>query len=255
MLFFVALAAYGQGEQNPLEYNYDYPRIGGEIGLSSSWQSGAYQAGCGFFQKGAKLNPILAVAYDKPVFTAGFRFEALLGYQGRSLASSYNSRENVVLNTKNGLVRVDVDFENLGVATFSYFFLLPSLRYNFSKAFYAGAGINLGLLVAKNTQYTKNIISKTVSLGEAGLSTVAYPESESSDPYSKVYPAEDLPNANGFGVDGALYLGAEFQVSRRFKVGPRLLYTIPLTAVLSNPDELKINSFQFLIGLRYDLFH
>jgi hypothetical protein len=108
--------------------------------------------------------------------------------------------------------------------------------------------------VTKKTQYTKNIVSKTVSLGELGLSTVSYPEQESSDPYSKVYPEEAIDDASGFGLDGALYAGAEVPVGKRFKLAPRLLFTIPFSSVLSNPEELKLNTLQFLIGLRYEIF-
>jgi hypothetical protein len=246
--------AFAQGlEQSPLDYRYEYPRIGGELGLTSVWQTGAYDAGCGHFVEGGKINPIIALAYDRPM-GGGFRFEALLGYQGKSVSSSYNSREKVVLNTNNGLVRADVDFENVGRATFSYFFLLPSMKLYITNGLFVGAGVNAGLLATRTTQYTKNILSKTVNLGELGISTVAYPSGESSDPYSKVYPEEEIKDANGVGLDAAFYVGGEFPISKRFKLGPRLLYSLPLIPVVSQPEELKLNSLQFLIGIRYNLF-
>lgn len=259
LIVLATIPAYAQMDVNPLEFKYEYPRIGAEFGLSSVWQSGAYTVGCGHFEKGAKINALIAAAYDRP-FGSGFRFEALLGYQGRTVTSSYPSRENVPLvtdgeNNDPKVVRVDVDFENQGTASFSYFFLLPSVKYYFTKGLYAGAGINAGLLVTKTAQYTKTIISKTVSLGELGVSTVSYSEDESTDPYSKVFPEEKIEDASGFGVDAAVYVGAEFAVSKRFKLGPRLLYTIPFTAVLTKPEELKLNTLQFLIGLRYELFN
>jgi hypothetical protein len=251
-----SVSLYAQNN-DPLEYSYEYPRIGAEFGLTSVWQSGVYSSGCGRFEEGAKINALVAAAYDKP-FAGNFRFEALLGYQGRSLSSSYPSRENipVVTDGTSGdrqVIRTDVDFENVGRASFSYFFLLPSAKFYFTKGLYAGAGINAGLLMTKTTQYTKNIVSKTFQ--RFGRSwTVSYQDEESSDPYSKVFPEEELTDASSFAVDAALYVGAEFPVAKRFKLSPRLVYTIPFTPVLNTPDELKLNTFQFLLGVRYELF-
>ena len=107
----------------------------------------------------------------------------------------------------------------------------------------------------KTSQYTKNIVSKSVSLGELGVSAVSYSEEESSDPYSKVFPEEEFPEASGIALDGVFYVGAEFPVAKRFRLSPRLLYTIPFNAVLSTPEELKLNTFQFLLGVRYELFN
>jgi len=242
-----------QGEDNPLEFRTEFQRIGVEVGFSSVWQSGEYLAGCGRFTEGARLNPLIAAAYDYPLIPGTLRFEALLGYQGRSVRSTYNSRENVSVRSDNGIhPDVTVDFENEGTASFSYVFLLPSAKLYFTKALYAGAGINAGLLLGASTQYTKTILSKTVNISELGISEVYYPEEESSDPYTKVFPEEDRPDASAFALDAAFYVGAEFPLGRRMKLGPRLLYTLPLTPVFENP-ELKLNTFQFLVGLRIDL--
>jgi hypothetical protein len=259
LLFCVIAPLYAQRDVNPLEFSYEYPRIGAEFGLSSVWQSGVYYAGCGRFTEGAKINALIAAAYDRPMGSS-FRFEALLGFQGRSLSSSYPSRENVPLVTDGAggdrqVIRVDVDFENIGSASFSYLFLLPSAKFYFTKGLYAGAGINASLLMTKTTQYTKNIVSKTASLGELGLWTVSYSPEESSDPYSKVFPEEEIQDASSIGLDAALYVGAEFAVAKRLKLGPRLLYTIPFTPVLNTPEELKLNTLQFLLGVRYELFN
>lgn len=244
---------WSQGQDNPLEFRTEFQRIGGEIGLSSVWMSGKYLINCPEFTEGAKINPVIALAYDYPIISGALRFEALAGYQGRSITSTFNSRENVSVRSQNGIYPdVDVDFENVGEARFSYIFLLPSMKYYFTKGIYAGAGLNVGLLLGATTQYTKNILSKTVDINEVGISEVFYPEQESSDPYSKVFPEEDRSDASTLGLDGAFYVGAELPLGRRIKIGPRLLYTLPFTPVFTNPD-LKLSTLQFLIGLRFDL--
>lgn len=250
-----AVPLYGQGEDNPLEFRTEFPRIGAEVGLSSVWQTGYYSAGCGVFEKGAKINPLIALAYDRPLFGA-FRVEALLGWQGRSVRSTYNSRELVAMQVESDpgpkIAQVDVDFENVGTASFSYVFLLPSLKFYFTRGIYAGAGVNLGLLLGGTAQHTKNILSKTVDIPNLGTTEVFYPQEESSDPYAKVYPEEDIQNTSSIGIDGAFFVGAEFPVGRRLRVGPRVLYTLPFTPVVTDP-ELKLNTLQFLVGVRYDL--
>ncbi|MDB5033742.1 MAG: hypothetical protein JWQ98_983 [Chlorobi bacterium] len=246
----------GGGEDSPIEFRTEFPRVGGELGFASVWQSGTYDAGCGHFEKGFRINPFVAGAYDMPFppfNRPGFRFEALLGFQGRSVKSSYNSLEQVVLVAEDSShARVDVNFENVGTADFTYVFFLPSMKYYITKGFYAGAGLNLGLLLSSTTQYTKNISSKTVDVKPLGLSEIYYPAGESSDPYSKVFDKESRTDASSLGVDIAAYVGAEFALGHGWKLGPRILYTIPMTTVFKSPD-LKLNTLEFLVGARYDL--
>ena len=256
LLAFVLLSAVVRAQSsNPLDQvTHVYPRVGLEVGLSSAWQSGEYLTGCGDFKEGAAINGVIALAYDHPLSGEKFRFEALLGFQGRSVSSSYNSRENVLLNTNNGLVRTDVDFENLGEFNTSMFFFLPSLKYYLAKPVYLGVGASGNFVTGASSQYTKNILSRTVLINELGLSDVYYAESESSDPYSKVYPAEQRDDVSGFTADLVFYAGLEFPIteSKKLRLGPRLMYTLPLTMHVGDP-ELRLNSFQILIGGRYVL--
>ena len=252
---FLLSASVALSQSNPLdEVIKTHPRIGLEVGLSSAWQSGEYLTGCGDFKEGAAINGVIALAYDHPLSGDKLRFEALLGFQGRSVSSSYNSRENVLLNTNNGLVRTDVDFENQGEFNTSMFFFLPSLKYYFGKAVYAGVGASGNFVTGGTSQYTKNILSRTVLINELGLSDVYYADGESSDPYSKVYPAEERKDVNSFTADLAFYAGLEFPIteSKKLRIGPRLMYTLPLMPHVGDP-ELRLNSFQILSGGRYVL--
>ncbi|MBS1911522.1 MAG: hypothetical protein JST22_06020 [Bacteroidetes bacterium] len=252
-----ALPALAQGEDNPLQFKTDFARIGGEIGLSSVWQSGIYTADCGVFDKGARINPTIALAYDTPL-TSFIRFEALVGYEGLSVSSSYNSHElqtvsiQKVGSSEMQIARAPVDFENQGTASFSSLFAMPSIKIYPTKWLYAGGGLFAGLLMGGKSQYTKNILSKSVDIPDYGLAEVYYPDTESSDPYSKVYPAQDIPNKSGLMFGAVTYVGAEFSINRRIKAGPRLLYQLPFNAAVSDP-QLKLNAFMFLIGLRMDL--
>lgn len=251
LLVTISLPLRAQMDVNPLDFAYVYPRFGGDIGLSSVWQNGVYTAGCGRFETGAQINPVIALAYDHPISNR-IRIEGLLGYQGRSLASTYNSRENVVLQTSNGAVPVDIDFENVGNARFSYAFLLPSVKVYLFGTLFAGAGVSANILLSSSTQYTKNILSKSIMIDDLGLSEVYYPESESSDPYSKVFPEEEPENVSGFGLDGVVYLGGELALSSDVTIVPRVLMTIPVTPVITDP-ELTLSTLQFLIGARFNI--
>jgi hypothetical protein len=236
----------------PIDFQDQFQRVGGEIGLTSVWQSGQYGARCGLFEKGAKINPMIAAAYDYPL-SGALRFEGLLGYQGASISGSYNSRELVVLQaSENRAVRVPIDFENVGEAHFSYIFLQPSLKLFVVKGIFIGAGLNAGLLTGASTQYTKNILTKSVEIPDLGLSEVYYPESESSDPYSKTFDEEDRTDAAGFAVSAVAYAGVEVNLSPKLTLAPRITYGIPFTPVFTDPD-LKLNALQLSLGVRYEL--
>lgn len=240
-----------QSDDTPLNPTDILPRVGGEFGLSSGWQTGSYIARCGTFTKGSRVSPLIAIAYDR-TYGRKFRFEGLLGVQGRGVSSSYNSSENVVLQTPGGPARAAVDFENVGTLSATYLFVLPSMKFYITRGFYVGAGVSAGLLLGASTQYTKNIISRTVVVDDLGLSEVYYPSEESSDAYSKVFPEESREDASGIAVDAVAYVGAEIPFGSRLAIGPRIAYILPVTTVLVSPD-LKLNALQFLIGARLSL--
>lgn len=245
--------ARAQATVNPIEFTYDYPRVGLEIGLTPTWQSGVYRTGCGEFVEGTRVNPLIALAYDHPVVEDLARVEVLAGWMLHSVASRYTSRETVVLQTDRGTARVEVDFENEGELNASYFFLLPSFKLYLFESLYAGAGVSAGFLGGATTQYKKTIVTKSLIIPELGLSEVSYPEEESDDPYTKIFPEEERPDAQGFALDLAVYVGAELKLGERLRAGPRILFAYPVTTVLSDPD-LRLLSMQLSLGVRYALF-
>lgn len=260
-IIFSSLSLHAQ-EDNPLDFTQKVRRLGVEIGFSSVWQDGIYQTGCGAFEKGAGVNLYIAAAYDQE-FGKVFRFEGLVGYQGKSVQSSFNSRENIGVSTNSGPVNAEVDFENVGTANFSYIFAQPSVKFYPFSGVYVGAGASANLLMSSSAQYTKNILSRTVNLNELGLSEVFYSTDQSSDPYSMVFPEEEI-DASPVTFDGVVYVGAEFKVGKsytdplgtqrkRLALGPRLQYSMPFVpALTADPYELKLHGLQFLIGLRYE---
>lgn len=251
-------------EDNPLDFAGTSNRIGLEIGFTSVYQIGEYAAGCEVFEKGAGANFLVAAAWDRSL-SSTMRIEGLLGYQSRTIASRFNSREVIGLATETGAVNAEVDFENIGRATFSYLFFQPGVKFYPVKNLYAGAGASLNLLLSGTTQYQKDILSRTVELNELGLSEVFYSDLESSDPYSMVYETVDREDAGGVTFDGVLMIGGEFYVGnasdpgqleqkRRLAIGPRLQYTIPFVNALSDGERaMKLGTFQFLVGMRYEL--
>lgn len=237
-----------------------------EVGFSSVFQQGEYAAGCGIFEKGSGVNFFVAAAYDQ-YFAGVLQFEGLLGFQGRSISSRYNSRENLVLATESGPVNAKVDFENVGHVNLSYAFVQPSVKFYPFSSLYIGAGTSVNFLLSGQTQYEKNIISPTITLDDLGIAEIYYPESESSDPYNKVFSPEDRSDASGVTFDGVIMLGAEFGVGKtisnpvnpnprkKLKIGPRIQYTIPLIPALKSDERnLSLGSLQFLVGFRYELY-
>jgi len=246
-----AVTLHAQSEDSPIDPRDVFPRVGLEVGLNFVEQTGTYIARCGTFPKGGRTNPFFGLLYDNEI-ASGLRYEVMLFWQGKGVSSSYLSTEPVVVQTPDGRQATAVDFENVGDFNASYAGVMPSIKWFPTRGLYAGAGLGAGLLLGASTQYTKNIVSKVVPVNNIGLSEVYYPESESSDPYSKVYEAEDRPDAAGFALDGVLFVGAEIPIGSRVRFGPRLMLQLPLTSVLENP-ELKLGAFTATLGLRYNL--
>lgn len=251
-------------QDTPLDFVDHVERVGLEVGFSSVWQDGSYIAGCGLFDKGTALNIWIAAAYDREMSDA-FRAEGLLGYQGRSVRSRFNSRENIGVSTESGPVNAEVDFENIGTASFSYIFFQPGIKFYPIPSIYVGAGASVNFLLNATTQYQKDILSRTVNLNELGVSEVFYSQEESSDPYSKIFPEVTEDGAAGVTFDGVIIAGAEFSVGKRvnspidmntrrqFALSPRIQYTIPFVAALTQDNnQIKLGGLQILFGLRYE---
>ena len=258
-------AALHAQEDMPLDFGDKLKRLGFEVGFTSAWQSGAYRAGCGLFEEGANVNLLIAAVYDQQISDA-FQFEGLIGYQSKNLSSTYLSEENIGISTEGGPVNAGVTFDNIGTANFSYVFFQPALKFYPSRNVYLGAGTSVNLLLGSATQYRKDIVSQTVQLNELGLSEVFYSETESSDPYSKVFGEESRDDASATTFDGIIMIGAEFRIGERYgnpvgphprkkiTIGPRVQYAIPFIAALTEEqNELKLNGLHFLVGMRFEL--
>ncbi len=255
---FAAPQLLAQGEDDPLAPRTVNQRIGGELGFSALWQSGVYEAECGRFETGARITPFIAVAYDYAL-TRALRFEALLGYRGYGVSSSYTSRELAVIDVVDpdapdgsSTARVNLDFENVGTANFTTIFLMPSVKLYPTKGFYFGAGANVGLIMGGTSQYTKNILSKAVNVENVGLTEVSFSVKDASDPYSMVYDPQPIKNKSSLGMDLIGYIGAEIPFGRHLRMGPRITYQMPLTPIVTDP-ELKFSSVTLTLGARWEI--
>ena len=152
----------------------------------------------------------------------------------------------------NAPVSADVELENVGDARFFYLFLQPSAKYYITPGLYAGVGLDAGLKTSASTQYTKNIVTRTGVVDPIGPAEFYYGAAESSEPYTKVFPAEERGDAAGLVLDGVLYVGAEINAGGKLRVGPRIQYALPITAAIATP-ALKLSCFMLSIGARYPL--
>lgn len=250
-LYARSLSAQEAAGTSPLGFRTLFPRVGVEGGIDLTKQEGTYIVGCGQFSEGSKTNISIALAWDKPLGES-FRVEGLLGYRQRKVSGSYQTTEPSIIRTADGFVETDITYENIGEASFSYFFVQPSIRYYPFNFFYIGAGVNAGLNVSSQTLYTKDIVTKVVTTTDGKTIEAFYPASESSDPHSKVFPAEDPENGSALLLDPVGFAGFEFRLGRDFFLSPRVTYGLPLLNAVSEP-ELKLSSTQITLGVRYNL--
>lgn len=245
------LAAQEADATSPLGFRTLFPRVGVEGGIDLTKQEGTYAVGCGQFSEGSQTNISVAIAWDKPIGET-LRLEGLVGYRQRKVTGSYQTTEPSFIRTADGFVETDVVYNNVGEARFSYLFVQPSIRYYPFGPVYIGVGVNAGLNVGARSLYTKEIVTKAVTLENGELIEAFYPADESSDPHSKVFPEEDLKNSAALLLDPVAFAGFEFRLGRDFFLSPRITYGLPLMKAVSDP-ELKLSSTQITLGIRYNL--
>ncbi|MCB9214808.1 MAG: hypothetical protein R3F28_01550 [Candidatus Kapaibacterium sp.] len=247
----LVLTGPGCAHHDPLSPIFNYQRVGVEIGADFTSQEGSYMVGCGTFTEGAGTNLIAGAVYDKPVENI-FRIELMGGFRTRHISGNYTTTEPSFIQTADGFVEADLTYDNIGDARFLYLFGQPSFKFYPVKALYVGAGVNLGFPLSVEMIYTKDILTKAVTLESGEIIEAFYPSGEASDPHSKVFPSLDPDNVSPLLIDPVIYLGAEIRLNRRMYLGPRLTYTLPVMGAISDP-ELKLTSLQGTIGIRYDL--
>ena len=248
---FLVITGPGCARHDPLSPIYRYQRAGFEIGADLTRQEGSYSVGCGTFDEGSGTNLILGAVYDKPIEKL-FRVELFAGFRQRNVSGDYAEEEPSVIQTADGFIETDLTYDNVGGAKFLYLFGQPSFKFYPIDALYIGAGANLGFPLGVEETYSKDIITKTVTLEGGEIIEAYYPAAESSDPHSRVFPSEDPDNVSPLLIDPVIFLGAEIRLSRRLFIGPRVTYTVPVMAAITDP-ELKLTSIYGTIGLRYDL--
>lgn len=242
----------GQGTEpaNPMGFKTIFPRIGFEGGIDISIQDGSYVVGCGEFTEGWKPNLTLAAAYDYPV-SDKIKIEGLLGFRQRNVNDSYETVEPSIIRTADGFVERDITYQNNGEARFSYLFLQPSVRYHPILNLFVGVGVNMGVTLSSTTTYTKGIDTKVVTLDDGSLMEIYYTSDDANNPHLRVFPSESPENVSAFLIDPVIYTGLELRAGD-FWIYPRLTYSIPLIAAVSDP-ELKFRSIQATVGIRYYL--
>ena len=247
----LALGSAGCAHHDPLSPIYNYQRVGVEVGLDATNQEGTYMVGCGTFSEGSGTNLVLSAAYDKPIEDI-FRIELTGGFRTRHVSGRYSTSETSYIQTGEGFVEADLTYDNIGDARFLYIFGQPSFKFYPIKPLYIGAGLNIGFPLSVEMVYTKDILTKTVTLESGEIIEAFYPATEASDPHSKVFPTFDPDNVSPLLIDPVLFIGAEIRLGRRLFIGPRLTYTFPVMGAISDP-ELKLTSLQGTLGFRYDL--
>ena len=248
---FLSLFGGGCAHHDPLSPIYNYQRMGVEVGGDITSQEGVYSVGCGTFDEGSGTNYVLSAVYDKPVEDL-FRVELMGGLRTRHVTGSYTTTEKSFIQTADGFIEADLTYDNIGDGRFLYLFGQPSFKFYPVNALDLGAGVNIGFPLSAAMIYTKDILTKTVTLESGEIIEAFYPSGEASDPHSKVFPSEDPDNVSPLLIDPVVYIGAEIRLNRRLFIGPRITYTLPIMGAISDP-ELKLTSIQGTIGLRYDL--
>lgn len=246
-----SVAAQEIDPSSPLGAKTVFPRIGIEAGFDRTTQDGTYAVGCGLFDEGAGTNIIMGISYEVPVADL-FRIEGLLGFRTRNVNHRYRTIEQSVVQTADGFLETNIDYDNVGSLNSSYLFLQPSFTFYPTRNFYIGLGANFSYGIGSSAQYQRDILTKTATLDDGSVIEIFFPATDSDDPHSRVFPEEEPEQAASILIDPVVMAGLELRLGRDFFIGPRFTYAIPLTPAITSP-ELTLSSISATIAVRKHL--
>lgn len=227
---------YGQTSRSsdPLGAKTIFPRLGLYGALDRTEMTGGYVIGCGVFDGGEGTNIQIGASIDYDIADR-FRIDGLVGFRTRNVAGRYTTVEESAIQTADGFVETPITYEHVGALNSSYLFLQPGLSAYPLDWLYVGAGVNAQLALGGNMQYSRDIVSKVVTLDDGRVVEAFYPLSDSPEPHTRRFPEEEPTGRTSLLIDPVFFLGAEFTAWRDYFIGPRITYSLPVMQAIEDP--------------------
>lgn len=245
ILFISYQKSTSQKLSNPLipSYGYIYPNyVGGFIGLGNNFQNGKYLVDCEGceFEGGNGLNFIIGVNRDWGL-DKGLFFNLGLGYESVSIKSTFREIEELTDQTYNKTFFAE--FRHNGDISLGLVRLMPGIRYNFTKFFFAKAGLNMGYVVSNNITHTQSPVNEFVfvpGIGDVFLET-----------YENERQNSEIENVNKlqFGVN--LDIGTQFIIKKKTRISPSLQYYMPFTNIIDNGLGFNAPVLRFMLEVNF----
>lgn len=245
VLFTSIQKSTSQKLSNPLipSYGYIYPNyVGGFIGFGNNFQNGKYLVDCNGceFEGGNGLNFIIGINRDWGL-EKGLFLNLGLGYESVAINSTFREVEELTDQTYNKTFFAE--FRHDGKISLGLVRLMPAIRYNFTKLFFAKAGLNMGYVVSNNITHTQTPVNEFVFVpgtGEVFLETF---ENERQN--------GEIENVNKlqFGVN--LDIGTQFLIKKKTRVSPSLQYYMPFTDIIDNGLGFNAPTLRFMLEVNF----
>lgn len=215
-------------------------------GIGSNTQSGTLLVDCPDcrFEGGAKFGYTLGMLYEFDLFH-DFMLGASLSFEDKSIQSQFQEYESITISNKanNFSETLPLLFQHTADVKINTLSITPYLKYNVFSFLFIRSGLSISLPFVKTLSHTKESLDQTIKLSDGEIVKVSnYTNTKIQD--------GDIPNANVPLFSLPVALGFNIPLANNVALSPIFQYNFDLNNISDKSDNLKINSFYFLLELR-----
>jgi hypothetical protein len=252
-LFAYFCPVYGQNLSTPLEPQAPplKSELGLFIGLGQNVELGSFNtSGCPCeFEGGTGLDFIIGALYEHEIVPA-IRYGIAVGYNPKSLTSTFREREMVGFMPKGASDSeyVPIWFRYRTQSNFSYFPVIPYLKWQPSKIMFLKLGLDASFLVSSHLTHTKEVLDNTATLSTGEIVSVSFADGTNTHTLADgKFPS---PNSMVWSLEPSL--GFNIQLSKKIFLSPVLQFSIPLSTVADYGNGFKFSAWRIIFELRMD---
>ena len=228
---------------------------GGFIGIGENIQSGIlrtdtscqcdYEDGRGF---GFTIGGLYESEFTRRLFWGG-----ALAFDLRSFWASFKQREQLNMNKDGNIYEVPAWFRYRADVNTWYLTLMPYLKYIPAKFMFLRLGFGSSFVLSSTLNHNKELLDRSGKISTGETISLRIDSTKSSDGINAKLYNGSLPDLNSMQFSLEPALGFNFLIGEKFRFSPVFQYSVPLTILTQNGQDVKLSSWRILFELRYDI--
>ncbi len=228
-------------------------QIGILVGFGSNFQSGEFYVECDdcIFDKGNGFGFTIGALYEHEIFESLYLGAQVL-FDIMDITSTYRERESIKFKIEgtDDYETVPVLFRHIGEVDLSYFTLAPYIKWSTADFLYFKFALNGSFVINANIKHSQELLDKKALLSNGETATISFGTGKGN---TLTLQDEKLPQLNSFQLYLSSAIAFNFRLSHRLFFSPEFQYNIPMNNISEYGKNFKINSWRFLIEIRYSL--